>query len=346
MPPWHADSSVLRYSNDLSLSAAQRETLIAWVDSGAAAGDASDAPPPKPFVDGWRIAKPDAIFQLPEPFEVPRQGVVEYQYFTVPTNFPQDVWVEMAEVRPTARAVVHHAIVSVRAPTEAGLWGGHFLAGYAPGSAPQIWKPGQARLVPAGSHLVFQMHYTANGKAASDRTQIGLVFARQRPKERAVAIRAINSWFLIPAGAPNHRVTASATVHDDARLAAIRPHMHLRGKSFEEARGTEGSPIRLPLPALLLSGDSHRPACRITARLRRALRQLREQSAQSRSVAGCGVGRTKLGRDDDRLDRRAGRGEAGQRLSSSLISAATFRASSIWFVSKLIAPTRGCPPPP
>lgn len=233
MPPWHADSTLLRYSNDLSLTEEQRSVLIRWADSGAAAGNAGDAPRAKPFVDGWRIARPDAIFELPEPVEVPEQGVLDYQYFVVPTNFAQDVWVEMAEVRPTARSVVHHAIVSIRAPAESGRWGGSFLAGYAPGSAPQIWPPGRARLVPAGSQLIFQMHYTSNGKPAADRTQIGLVFARRRPTEQAVAMRAINSWFLIPAGAANHRVTATATVQGDAKLAAIRPHMHLRGKSFE-----------------------------------------------------------------------------------------------------------------
>lgn len=250
MPPWHADSTVLRYSNDLSLSARERGILIGWAEGGALEGNAGDAPQRKQYVDGWRIAKPDLVFQLPEPVVVPANGVMDYQYFTVPTNFKEDVWVEMAEVRPTARQVVHHAIVGIRAPAESSTWGGSFLAGYAPGSAPQIWKPGQARLVPAGSDLIFQMHYTANGKPASDRTQIGLVFARQTPRERAVALRAVNSWFHIPAGAPNHRVTSSATVHEASRLAAIRPHMHLRGKSFEVSAvfpdGTSTMVLRIP----------------------------------------------------------------------------------------------------
>lgn len=232
MPPWHADPSVARYSNDLSLTAAERQTLLAWVDAGAPEGN---DPPPKvrEFVDGWRIAKPDAVFTMPAPFDVPASGTIDYQYFEVATKFAEDRWVEMAEVRPSARAVVHHAIVSVRPPGDTGWYGGEFLAGYAPGSAPQIWKPGQARLVPAGSLLVFQMHYTTNGKAVRDQSRIGLVFAKQPPTERVVATRAANSWFRIPPNEPNHRVEAMVSFRQPVKVAAIRPHMHLRGKSFE-----------------------------------------------------------------------------------------------------------------
>lgn len=233
MPPWHADSSVLPYANDLSLTEAQRKTLIEWIDAGVAEGDPKDAAKPRVFAAGWRIAEPDAVFSMPQSFEVPASGTLEYQYFTVHTNFSEDRWIEMAEVRPSAPAVVHHAIVSMRATRDHGWFGGQFLAGYAPGAAPQIWKPGVARLLPAGADLVFQMHYTSNGKPASDRTQIGLVFAKSPPQEMAVAMRAVNSWFTIPPRDANYRVEASATMRQQVKLAAIRPHMHLRGKSFE-----------------------------------------------------------------------------------------------------------------
>ncbi|MBL8219917.1 MAG: thiol-disulfide isomerase [Bryobacterales bacterium] len=233
MPPWHADNTVARYSNDLSLTNEQRAVFTAWVDAGAPEGNAADAPKPKPFTDGWRIAKPDVVFSLPEPYEVPAKGTIDYQYFTVSTHFTEDRWIEMAEVRPTARRVVHHAIVTVRAPDERGWYGGQFLAGYAPGAAPQIWKPGVARLIPAGSELIFQMHYTASGKTVTDRTQVGLVFAKHPPRERAVAMRAVNTWFAIPPGEANHKVEAVASIREPLKLAAIRPHMHLRGKAFE-----------------------------------------------------------------------------------------------------------------
>ncbi len=234
MPPWHADPGYGEFRNDLSLPEAQIRKLVAWVDAGAAAGRPADAPEPRGLVSGWRIAKPDVVFELPEPVSIPASGLLDYQYYSAPTGFTEDRWVEMAEVRPSARSVVHHAIVTVRAPEEGGWYrSGRYLAGYAPGMSPQIWKPGQARLVPAGSHLVFQMHYTANGKPAVDRTKVGLVFARRPPQTQIVAMRASNHWFSIPAGAAAHRVEASTTLPEPASLVAMRPHMHLRGKSFE-----------------------------------------------------------------------------------------------------------------
>jgi hypothetical protein len=250
MPPWHADSTVMKYRNDLSLTDSERATLVNWVDAGSLEGNPAEAPRLKGFAEGWRIAKPDAVFSIPDPFHVPASGTIDYQYYAVSTGFTEDKWVEMAEVRPTARSAVHHAIVSVRAPAEAGWYGGQFLAGYAPGAAPQIWMPGQARLIPAGSYLVFQMHYTSNGKAAEDRTQVGLVIAKRAPRERVLAMRASNSWFAIPPGASNHRVEAAASIHQPVRLAAIRPHMHLRGKAFEMTAifpdGTSRVVLRVP----------------------------------------------------------------------------------------------------
>src|SRR5262249_16109863 len=116
MPPWHADPNVGHFRNDLSLSAHEIATIRSWVDAGAPEGDLADAPPPPHFASGWRIPQTDAIFELSAPYRVAERGVLDYQYFEVPTNFKEDRWVEMAEVRPTARSVVHHAIVTVRDP--------------------------------------------------------------------------------------------------------------------------------------------------------------------------------------------------------------------------------------
>jgi hypothetical protein len=219
MPPWSADPHYGKFSNDLSLTPAEKETLVAWTSSGALEGDPADAPKPRVFVAGWSIPKPDVILEMPEDFSVPASGSINYQYITVPTHFTEDKWVEMAEVRPSNRAVVHHAIVVTESPGG----GQQYLAGFAPGMTAQIWKPGQARLIKAGSNLVFQMHYAANGAPAQDRTRIGLVFAHQAPAEQIVALQVTTPWLSIPPGAPNHRVV---------RLVGLRPHMHLRGKSF------------------------------------------------------------------------------------------------------------------
>ncbi len=39
-----------------------------------------------------------------------------------------------------------------------------FLVGYAPGQPPEVFEPGQAKLIRAGSDIILQVHYTTNGK--------------------------------------------------------------------------------------------------------------------------------------------------------------------------------------
>lgn len=234
MPPWLADPHYGAFRNDPSLSAKEIDIIRRWVDSGAPAGDPATAPPAPPIADGWRIPNPDVIFEMPQEFEVSASGVVDYQYFTVPTCFTEDKWVQMAEVRPADRSVVHHGIVMINdAAPDRWRGGREYLAGYAPGMSPQTWPEGQARLIRAGSSLTFQMHYTANGKTRRDRTRIGLVFAKSPPKERIVAVTASHYWLDIPPGAPNYSVDSFATLYEPARLVGMRAHMHLRGKSFE-----------------------------------------------------------------------------------------------------------------
>ncbi|HEX8089493.1 MAG TPA: cytochrome c, partial [Blastocatellia bacterium] len=163
MPPWHADPHFGEFSNDRRLSQKEMDTIVAWVDQGAAEGSAIDLPPAPKFLDGWNIGKPDAVFYLPEEYAVPAAGEVSYKYFSVPTNFKEDMWVQAAEIRPGARAVVHHIIVFSQSGNERKL-----LVGYAPGEQPAIIPEGLARKIPAGASLVFQVHYTPNGGEAKD----------------------------------------------------------------------------------------------------------------------------------------------------------------------------------
>jgi hypothetical protein len=232
MPPWQADPHYGKFKNDPTLTAQEKDSLVAWIDGGAKEGNAADAPKPRVFPkEGWRIPAPDVVFEMPEDFAIPAKGTIDYQYISVPTHFTEDKWVEMAEVRPGDRSVVHHSIVMVDNGT--GVLNEEYLAGYAPGMTPQVWPPGQARLIKAGSTLVFQMHYTATGKPAKDRTRIGLVFAKKPVTEQVVAMQAMATWLRIPPGEANYRIDASVTLHQNARLVGMRPHMHLRGKSFQ-----------------------------------------------------------------------------------------------------------------
>jgi len=243
MPPWFADPCCGKFSNDRSLTAAERETLARWADSGAPQGRESDAPPPKSWPEGWNIgasnSAPDAVIEMPRAFHVPKSGAVEYQYFIVPTGFQQDRWVQAVEVRPSERKVVHHAVVYLREPGDTWTGGptrADILAVYAPGSAPDVYPAGMAKLVKAGSDLVFEVHYTPSGKAVDDRIKVGMVFAKAPPAKRVLTLQMDNEKFLIPAGDRDFRISVWGTLPNDALLLGFFPHMHLRGTAFEYTR--------------------------------------------------------------------------------------------------------------
>ena len=235
MPPWLADPHFGSFRNDRRLSEEAIRTIVAWVDAGSPEGNAKETPPLPRFETGWRIGKPDAVFDMGTDFEVPADGVVAYKYFTVPMNFTEDRWVEAAEIRPGQRSTVHHVLAFIREPadkTDHPTDMGNILVGYAPGENPLELTPGTAVLVKAGSSLTFQVHYTPNGKGAKDRSYIGLRFAKQAPKYRALRGMAVNPMFLIPPNAPNYEVRSSYTAPQDIALDSLTPHMHFRGKDF------------------------------------------------------------------------------------------------------------------
>jgi hypothetical protein len=98
--------------------------------------------------------------------------------------------------------------------------------------APML-KEGQAKLIKAGSDIVFQLHYTADGKPGSDKSRVGVVYSKTKPTERVYSLAAMNPKFAIPPGDPNYRVDSKFVLQDEAELTMMLPHMHLRGKDFE-----------------------------------------------------------------------------------------------------------------
>jgi peroxiredoxin/mono/diheme cytochrome c family protein len=235
MPPWHADPQYGHFANDRSLSAKERATLLAWVDQGAPLGEIKDLPSPRVFPEGWTIGNPDVVFELPEPYYVPAQGVVSYVYFRVPTNFKEDRWIQAAEAVPGDRSVVHHIIVYVMDSAGSGPERGrpnHFC-GYAPGDAPSVFPLGTAKKIPAGADLLFQVHYTPIGRVRTDRSKVGMVFAKTKPTREAFTIGIANPDLLIPPKSDHVRVASSLVVPSEVRVLSFMPHMHLRGQSFQ-----------------------------------------------------------------------------------------------------------------
>jgi peroxiredoxin len=238
MPPWLADPKVGKFSNDRSLPKEDRDQLLAWIEQGCPRGDPKDAPEPRKFTDGWSIAKPDLVISMGEDFEVPAaapKGGIEYQYFTVDPHLTEDKWVVEAEARAGAPEVVHHILVYVEPPGKKfvpNAPGNVVLCGVAPGDTALHMLPHTAKKLEAGSKLIFQMHYTPNGKAVKDRSTVGIVFSKEKPDWVAITVPVVNPTFKIPAGADNHKVESDWKFKRDGVILGFMPHMHLRGKDF------------------------------------------------------------------------------------------------------------------
>jgi mono/diheme cytochrome c family protein len=254
MPPWFADPKIGHFANDRTLSQAQIETLVAWVDNGAPEGDAKDKPAPRTFQDGWNL-KPDMIISMPKAFQLPATGTIDYQYILVKGDIKEDLWVKAAEMRPSNNAVLHHGKVYVRPPGSHWMAdaipgepyskgmgrnsadeGNDIIGKYNPGLGAQSFEiDGSAKMIPKGSDFVFELHYTTIGKPASDIAKVGLVLTKNAPLTRYYTSpgtpAALN--LVIPPNDSNAEVVSESTVGADVKLVYIQPHAHLRGKDFE-----------------------------------------------------------------------------------------------------------------
>jgi hypothetical protein len=267
MPPWHADRAYGTFRNNPSLSEAEIDTIVAWVNGGAPEGDPKDAPAVPKFAEGWQIGKPDQVFEMASDFEVPARGTIDYQYFEVPTNFTEDRWMQAGEVRAGDKPHVHHIIVYVREPqarpranvvtirpifaagerpslppartttaggtaTNSARTTDNMLVNWAVGEDAPVFLPGQAKRIPAGSTLIFQVHYTTNGTTGRDRSRLGLIFSKEPPTQEVRTSAIANPLFAIPGGVADYQVEAEAAFNDDVKVWTMHPHMHLRGKDM------------------------------------------------------------------------------------------------------------------
>ncbi len=256
MPPWAAHERFAgQFVNERALDPWERTVLERWVENGAPEGEAGVRARSPLFEGDWRTGAPDAEYAIEsrigwdgivlqeqplpaEGFSVPRGGVVEYQYFAAQTDFASERWVRAVEIRPGAVDVVHHVLVWAENPDAPGAWleDGAFRNYFAvtvPGGFPTVYGDGLAKRLPAGARLIFQIHYTPNGKERSDRTRVALFFSEEEPPPREVLTGAIvNARFRIPPGDADHEVHAREKLEEDVELLSLFPHMHLRGKDF------------------------------------------------------------------------------------------------------------------
>jgi hypothetical protein len=259
MPPWFAAADSQRattpWRNDRSMATSEIEELVGWLEGDRTLGNPEDAPLPPLFAGDWTIGTPDLIVQLPQPVAIKAQGTMPYQFVTAETTLADDRWVQAYEIVPTDRSVVHHVIVNVH---DSGLSRirdldegvGGYWAAYVPGNTKQVYPPGFARKLKAGSKISFQIHYTPNGQATQDQLKMGLIFANEPPQfvveTFPIADRSLN----IPPREEHHVETASRRISEEINVLAYMAHMHVRGKSFkyelEAPDGTRETLLDIP----------------------------------------------------------------------------------------------------
>jgi hypothetical protein len=248
MPPWHAVTDETKFgpfSNDRRLTQEEIDTIEAWVETGVAKGDPADLPPPREWPSEWQIGTPDVVISMDEEFDVPAQGQLPYLYFPIKTGFQEDRWVQAAEVKPGDASVVHHVSVHVTRPGRRpfGLLGvlqlygtsgerARVAANYTPGESVKIFPDNFGMLIPKGSTLTFEVHYTPNGRATKDRSRVGLVFAKQPPRYEVKAHAFTRNGFRIPPNDSDYSVENELEFDRDIRILNLKPHMHVRGKSW------------------------------------------------------------------------------------------------------------------
>jgi peroxiredoxin/mono/diheme cytochrome c family protein len=271
MPPWKPTDGV-PFHGERRLSDKDVALLAAWADGGTPAGDPKDAPTPVKFTDGWTLGRePDLVLTVEDDFLIGPTGEDHFRCFVMPTGLTEDKYVVAVEVKPGNARVVHHSLNFFdttgtarelarkerlrekkasepdRGPGYTSAMGIGFrptatdprkppiggLGGWAPGQVTRELPGGTGYYLPAGSDIVLQIHYHRTGRPESDRTRIGLYFAKKPVERPYKTITVPGRVLFIPAGSENFNVSGTVWVEDDCTIYSVVPHMHLIGKKVK-----------------------------------------------------------------------------------------------------------------
>jgi hypothetical protein len=257
MPPWKPVDGFGDFKNRRAMSQEDKKLVARWVEADCPRGDERDLPQPREFTNTWRLGEPDLILEPAETYELAADGPDVYRCFVLPTDFDRNRYVAAIEVQPGNARVVHHVIafldtsgaserLDARDPGPGyttsqgfpGFFPGGGLGGWAPGNLSGRLPDGMAKILPAGARVVMQVHYHKSGKPESDRTRLGIYFAKPPVKRAVIALPVMPpggplSGMTIPANAANHEVRGSLMVPIDTLAVSITPHMHLIGKDMK-----------------------------------------------------------------------------------------------------------------
>ena len=251
MPPWKAEPASYPYRDERRLTEDSIALIQAWVDQGMPEGSSAERLEPPKFGSGWRLGEPDLVVEMPAAYHVPAEGPDIYRNIAVPLGLKEDKWVTAIDMRPSARAVVHHVLYFAdpngRAhekpqqgpePGFAGMRAGGAtiaLGGWALGTQPHFFPEGLALRLPNGSDLVVQYHFHPTGKPEAEKSLIGLYFAKKAPERTLARIQMPPAYSLfsgldIPAGDKDFVIHDSFTLPAAVDAVGVGAHAHYLGK--------------------------------------------------------------------------------------------------------------------
>ncbi len=255
MPPWLPEPGHGDFQDERRLTGEQILTIAQWVDQGAPAGSAADAPPPPKFAPGWQLGAPDLIVEASAPYRLRAGGPDEYWNFVLPLKLDGARWIKAIEIRPGNARAVHHANVLIDRSRSArmqektpgaGFPGmdlniesdtfdpdSHFLF-WKPGGTPWIEPEGMAWRADSATDLVLNVHMQPTGKTELVQPSIGLYFTDRPGTKFPMLVQLEHDGALdIPAGNADFLVTDDFVVPMHMDVLAVYPHAHYLGQLLE-----------------------------------------------------------------------------------------------------------------
>ena len=238
MPPGQIDTHVGRpIENAAGLSIAEQQTLVHWINAGSPIDGEGDPLTELEFEDAkFSLGEPDLVYKVAAQ-EIPATGTVDYRYVPVQLNLDRDVWIKSMEFVPGDNQALHHVIAYLQSPADrrdrsqrSAAARGESVGGFAPGRQADSFGEDGGRLIPKGSSLLLQMHYTTYGKATVDETEFGIYLHEAPPRFVMTEAIAAQRRFMVPPYAKEHKLEGEFLLERDAYLYAMMPHMHYRGK--------------------------------------------------------------------------------------------------------------------
>jgi hypothetical protein len=247
MPPAQIDPYVGHFKETYTLTTDETQKLVHWIEAGARKDGNVDPLAQLTWpASKWTLGEPDLVVKVP-PQQIPAAGVLDYIRVEVPIEgLTRDRWVRASQYIAGDRTVLHHTLNDLIPPPDPNAKGNGrgFLrrdpnaariTAYIPGAMVQIEPANTGGLLRVGSKLALQLHYTTNGKATTDASEIGLWFYPddQVPVERMsgeCACIFTNTWKNIPPFVADHEMQQTITIPKDAYIYSMLPHMHFRGK--------------------------------------------------------------------------------------------------------------------